>query len=84
MIVLVPISSVQVSWRKLAKLDQAKISVYEGDYERGDRFPPILLDDCGSFYTIVDGRHRFAAQRNLGWRMIEAQITSKTVHSPVY
>lgn len=67
----VPIDTVRVSHKKLRKLSKAKIDRYAREYERGDDFPAIKVDDCGDFYTIRDGRHRFQAQLYVGFVMIE-------------
>jgi hypothetical protein len=64
---LVDITLVNVNRKKLRKLSQAKIRQYVGDYERGDDFPPIVVEDCGGFYTVRDGRHRCQAQLAAGY-----------------
>jgi hypothetical protein len=45
----------------------AKIRQYTVDYEAGDLFPPIAVEDCGGFYTVRDGRHRLQAQLASGF-----------------
>lgn len=52
------------------KLSERKIRQYAMAYEAGDDFPAIEADDCGNFYTIRDGRHRYAAQRRSGYATI--------------
>lgn len=71
---LVPIDSVRVKQKKLKKLHPTKVAQYERDFEQGDEFPPIEVEDCGGFYTIRDGRHRYIAQKNLGYTMIEVVV----------
>ena len=66
----VPVDRVRVNHKKLRKLSQVKIDRYAREYERGDDFPPISVDDCGGFYTIRDGRHRFQAQLLAGSQVI--------------
>ena len=72
--VLIPVEAVRVSERKLRKLSSAKIRQYATGYEAGDDFPPIQVDDCGGFYTIRDGRHRFQAQLLCGIRMLCGRV----------
>lgn len=71
---LVPIGSVRVNPKKLRKLHPKKVAKYERDFERGDNFPPIEVENCGGFYTIRDGRHRYIAQLNLGYQMVEVVV----------
>lgn len=71
---LVDINEIRVNRKKLRKLSGAKIAQYLCDYERGDAFPPIVVEDNGGFYTINDGRHRFQAQLNAGFQMVEVII----------
>ena len=70
----VPITSVRVNPKKLRKLHPKKVAQYERDFERGDDFPPIEVEDCGSFYTVRDGRHRYIAQAHLGYQMIDVVV----------
>lgn len=70
----VDVSDVRVNRKKLRKLSEAKIRTYECAYECGDDFPPISVEDCGDFYTIRDGRHRFQAQLRAGFRLIVVTI----------
>ncbi len=70
----VPIDSVRVNRKKLRKLSQAKIVRYERDYELGDSFPPITVEDNGGFYTIRDGRHRYQAQLRAGHCLVEVDV----------
>lgn len=58
----IDVALIRVNPKKLRKLSQAKIQRYARDFERGDEFPPIQVSDCGGFYTVRDGRHRFQAQ----------------------
>ncbi|HEU5122068.1 MAG TPA: ParB N-terminal domain-containing protein [Candidatus Saccharimonadales bacterium] len=64
---LVSTDRIHVNRKKLRKLSQAKIRQYVFEYERGDDFPPIVVEDCGSFYTVRDGRHRLQAQLIAGY-----------------
>ncbi len=73
---VVPIDTVRLKEKKRKRLHPTKVAQYERDYERGDDFPPILVDDCGDFYTIRDGRHRYIAQQNLGYAMIDVVVFS--------
>ncbi|HRC28504.1 MAG TPA: ParB N-terminal domain-containing protein [Candidatus Saccharimonas sp.] len=70
----VDISLIRVNHKKLRKLSQAKIARYLSDYDRGDDFPPIVVEDCGAFYTVRDGRHRFQAQQQAGFRQIAVSL----------
>ncbi|MFZ1301120.1 MAG: ParB N-terminal domain-containing protein [Candidatus Microsaccharimonas sp.] len=70
----VPIEAVRVNHKKLRKLSKAKIDHYARAYERGDQFPPIVVERCGAFYVIRDGRHRFQAQLLAGVTMIEVEV----------
>lgn len=72
----VPIESVRVNAKKMRKLHPRKVTQYEHDMERGDEFPPITVEDCGEFYTVRDGRHRYIAQKNLGYTMIDVVVRS--------
>ena len=65
---------IRVNQKKLRKLSQAKISQYLRDFERGDAFPPIEVENCGGFYTIRDGRHRFQAQLLCGYRLVTVTV----------
>lgn len=67
----VPITLIRLKEKKRRKLHPKKVAQYEQAYERGDEFPPIEVENCGTFYTIRDGRHRFIAQQNLEYRMID-------------
>lgn len=65
---------IRVSTKKLRKLSDKKIAQYMRDYDRGDSFPPIIVEDNGNFYTINDGRHRYQAQLRAGYSQIEVTI----------
>jgi hypothetical protein len=67
---LVDADMIRVNYKKLRKLSNAKIAQYVCDYESGDDFPPITVDDCDGFYTINDGRHRYQAQLAAGFAKI--------------
>lgn len=67
---LVDASAIRVNRKKLRKLSGAKIAQYVRDYESGDDFPPIIVDNCDGFYTIGDGRHRYQAQLAAGFTKI--------------
>jgi hypothetical protein len=64
---ILPAGLIRVNARKLRKLSQAKIARYRADYEAGDDFPPITVLNCGGFYTVRDGRHRYQAQLACGF-----------------
>jgi hypothetical protein len=66
----VDVHLVRVNPKKLRKLSEAKINRYMHDFERGDDFPPISVNDCGDFYTVRDGRHRLQAQLRAGFTQI--------------
>jgi hypothetical protein len=55
-------------------MSRAKIHRYVFGYESGDNFPPIVVEDCGGFYTIRDGRHRFQAQLIAGYTEIKVVV----------
>lgn len=65
---------IRVNPKKLRKLSNAKIRQYANAYEAGDNFPPIIVEDCGDFYTVRDGRHRLQAQLTLGYHSIEVAV----------
>jgi hypothetical protein len=67
---LVDVRHIRVNHKKLRKLSNAKIAQYVRDYESGDSFPPITVDDCDGFYTINDGRHRYQAQLAAGFAKV--------------
>ena len=71
---VVDATEVRVNPKKLRKLSAVKIRQYMHDYDRGCDFPPITVEDCGGFYTVRDGRHRFQAQLGCGYRYIEVSI----------
>ena len=71
---IVDAATVRVNAKKLRKLSSAKIRQYSHDYDLGCEFPPITVEDCGEFYTVRDGRHRFQAQMAAGFRYIEVSI----------
>lgn len=71
---VVPIKLVRVNAKKLRKLHPKKVMQYEAFFERGDEFPPIEVEYCGGFYTVRDGRHRYIAQANLGYAMIDVVV----------
>lgn len=71
---LVNIADVNVNPKKLRKLSQAKVRQYLHEYERGDEFPPITVEDCGDFYTVRDGRHRYQAQLLAGYDKISVTV----------
>jgi hypothetical protein len=66
----VPIETVRMNAKKLRKLSAAKIRRYAADFEAGAAFPAISVTDCGGFYTIRDGRHRYQAQLANGYQFI--------------
>jgi len=68
-------TQIRVNHKKLRKLSRAKIEQYARDFEYGNDFPPIHVEDCGDFYTIRDGRHRFQAQLSLGYRTITVTVS---------
>jgi len=70
----VSVSLIHVNPSKLRKLSEAKIRNYVLDYERGDEFPPISVNDCGNFYTVRDGRHRLQAQLRAGYTHIAVWV----------
>lgn len=70
----VDVHAVCVNEKKLRKLSEAKIARYVRDYEKGDSFPPITVDDCGDFYVISDGRHRFQAQLRAGFGKVVVTV----------
>lgn len=71
---VVDATEVCVNSKKLRKQSAAKIRQYMHDYDRGHDFPPIMVEECGGFYTVRDGRHRFQAQLSCGYRYIEVSI----------
>ena len=70
----VDVDLIRVNPKKLRKLSMAKIRQYASDYDSGDYFPPIVVEDCGEFYTVRDGRHRFQAQLMIGCRPVEVSL----------
>lgn len=71
---LIDVDSIRVNPKKLRKLSRAKILKYATDYDRGDSFPPIVVENCGGFYTVRDGRHRYQAQLIAGARLVEVSL----------
>ncbi len=71
---LLDVESIRVNYKKLRKLSNVKIAQYILDYESGDDFPPITVDDCDGFYTINDGRHRYQAQLAAGYAKVAVII----------
>jgi ParB-like chromosome segregation protein Spo0J len=71
---IVPVSEIRVNHKKLRKLSGSKIAQYMRAYDRGDAFPPIVVEDNGSFYTINDGRHRYQAQLHAGYLTVEVVV----------
>jgi hypothetical protein len=71
---IVPIGLLRVNARKLRKLSADKIRRYRLDYEAGDDFPPIRVEDCGGFYTVRDGRHRLQAQLACGFVTVAVMV----------
>lgn len=65
---------IRVNPKKLRKLSRAKINQYASDYDRGDSFPPIVVENCNGFYTVRDGRHRFQAQLITGAHLVEVSL----------
>jgi len=59
---------------KTQQVAPKKVTQYEQDLERGDEFPPIEVENCGTFYTIRDGHHRFIAHKKLGYAMIDVVV----------
>lgn len=70
----VHVDLIRVNPKKLRKLSEAKIKRYMLDYEHGDDFPAISVNDCGSFYTVRDGRHRLQAQLRAGYTHVEVAV----------
>jgi hypothetical protein len=81
-IVYVSIDSLRVNPKKLRKLSVAKIRRYAMEYEAGDEFPPLTVLDCGSFYTIRDGRHRYQAQLACGYRTVAVIVLNRWFGEP--
>lgn len=73
-VIYIDASLIRVSEKKQRKLSQAKIRQYAAAYDRGDEFPPIVVEDCDGFYTVRDGRHRFQAQLICGYLMIAVTV----------
>ncbi len=70
----VNVEFINVNHKKLRKLSQAKIRQYLLDYERGDDFPPITVEDCNGFFTVRDGRHRYQAQLLAGHTKVSVVV----------
>ena len=70
----VRIEQIRVNAKKLRKLSAAKIRRYVIDYEAGAEFPAITVVDCGGFYIIRDGRHRYQAQLACGYRIVAVLV----------
>lgn len=71
---VVDVAKIRVNPKKLRKLSLAKIRQYAEAYDYGDDFPPIVVENCGDFYTVRDGRHRFQAQLSIGMSSIEVSL----------
>ena len=74
MLIFVSIESVRVNHKKIRKLSSAKVDFYAECFEAGDDFPPIEVLDCGDFYTVRDGRHRYLAQLLNGYRYVAVKV----------
>lgn len=74
--VYVSIHRINVNSKRLRKLSAVKICRYVADYEAGAQFPAITVVDCGDFYTIRDGRHRYQAQLACGFKVVAAIVIS--------
>jgi hypothetical protein len=72
----IDVSLIQVNAKKLRKLSLAKIRQYIRAYEAGHNFPAIIVVDCGSFYIIRDGRHRYQAQLACGFQLVSAVVVN--------
>lgn len=72
--ITVSVQSIKVNAKKLRKLSSVKVKQYMHDYDCGDQFPPIQVDDCGGFYTVFDGRHRYQAQLAVGYAVIDVLV----------
>ena len=44
-------------------------------FEDGPGFPPIQVNQVGDAYFVVDGNHRVSVARQLGMKVIEAEVT---------
>jgi ParB-like chromosome segregation protein Spo0J len=70
----VAVNLIHVNPKKYRKLSEAKIQRYVQDFEHGDAFPPISVNNCGDFYTVRDGRHRLQAQIRAGFTHIAVLV----------
>jgi hypothetical protein len=73
----VGIDAIRVNVKRLRKLSAVKICRYVTDYEAGAQFPAITVVDCGDFYTIRDGRHRFQAQLACGYQTVSVLVVNR-------
>jgi len=46
--------------------DPVKQKKYEDDLKKGDKFPPIEVEQRGWGHMIMDGCHRYAAHKAVG------------------
>lgn len=58
-------------------VDSKRVEHYKKEYSEGREVPPVLVDANGS---LVDGRHRYIAQRLLGRATIETVLHIPTPH----
>jgi hypothetical protein len=78
---LIELERIRVAPKALARASKAKIAQYARRISAGDGFPPIRLAQCSDengqrFYVIRDGRHRYAAQRELDYQLVEAVVVN--------
>lgn len=75
-VVQLHVDQIRLSPKKQRKLHPAKVAQYQRDYEAGDVFPPIEVRNCGDFYVIREGRHRYISQCRAGFWFVDAQVVS--------
>lgn len=72
----IDVDRIRVSRKYARKISAVKVAQYCNEFENGADFPPIRVVSCGSFYTIRDGRHRFAAQRAAGFTSVPVVVVN--------
>ena len=76
----IPVSRVKVNPRNLRRVNRRKVAAYAYCYEAGEALPPIKVEANQGFFTIWDGRHRFLAQLEAGYSVIEVEIVAGIIN----
>ena len=64
--------------RPRVKLSKPTVATYERAYRDDEKLPPILVRQCGEWYEILDGGHRYRAALRAGLTELPVQIVKVT------